>query len=192
MSIQHVNRKGDTYYLHEGKTKTGKPRWFFSKTASGELASSIPPGYEIYENYQAQVFLRAKVPMLVTTKEIKTVEDGIRMLAKVPHFLVEAKGDEITVFVAAQNTGFLEASLASKYGTADPGKLRAELERFLRYLPMMRFTLTDLKRRRFAASRWCFLGSIDGWFSLGGMGDIATMVNKYVPHLGRESFFEAM
>ena len=28
-AVQHVNRKGDRYYLHQGRTKTGKPKYFF-------------------------------------------------------------------------------------------------------------------------------------------------------------------
>ena len=66
MPIQHVNRKGDTYFLHESTTKTGKPKWFFSKKREGNLAEAIPEGYEIYENHNAQVFLRVIVPTLVT------------------------------------------------------------------------------------------------------------------------------
>lgn len=58
MPIQYLNRNSDTYFLHGGKTKTGKPRWFFSKKIEGNLEESIPAGYEIYENHNAQVFLR--------------------------------------------------------------------------------------------------------------------------------------
>ena len=31
MPVTHVNRKQDTYYLHVGRTKTGKPRYWFSE-----------------------------------------------------------------------------------------------------------------------------------------------------------------
>jgi hypothetical protein len=58
MPVTHVNRKRDTYYLHAGKTKTGKPRYWFSKTTEGDLVKLIPEGYEVYENPDAQVFLR--------------------------------------------------------------------------------------------------------------------------------------
>ena len=58
MAIEYINRKGDTYYLHERKTKTGKPKYHFSMKKDGELVESIPHGYEIYENPNAQVFLR--------------------------------------------------------------------------------------------------------------------------------------
>jgi hypothetical protein len=192
MPIQYVNRKGDTYFLHESKTKTGKPKWFFSKKTEGTLAESIPAGYEIYENHNAQVFLRTIVPMLVTKEEIETVETGVRELTKLRYFVVEAKSDSITVFIANQQGGLLEETLASKIGIADSEKLYTAMQGFLMYLPMMRFNLVDEKRRRFAVERWCFLGSIDDWFPLRGSGDLATIVKKYVRHLGEESFYELM
>ena len=47
MPVTHVNRKGQTFYLHETKTKTGKPKYFFSMKADGPLVGSIPEGYEV-------------------------------------------------------------------------------------------------------------------------------------------------
>ena len=44
MPVTHVNRKRDTYYLHAGKTKTGKPKYWFSKSTEGDLVESIPEG----------------------------------------------------------------------------------------------------------------------------------------------------
>src|SRR5207253_845660 len=33
-----TNAKGETYYLHQGTTKTGKPKYYFSMESNGELA----------------------------------------------------------------------------------------------------------------------------------------------------------
>jgi hypothetical protein len=56
MTIEHINRRGKKYYLHEGKTKTGKPKYFFSMKSEGNTIDAIPEGYEIYENPNAQFF----------------------------------------------------------------------------------------------------------------------------------------
>ena len=77
MPVTHVNRKRDTYYLHVGRTKAGKPRYWFAKSAEGDLVESIPEGYEVYENPDAQVFLRKIVPQLVTPAEVAVVEEGL-------------------------------------------------------------------------------------------------------------------
>ena len=47
MPVTHVNRKRDTYYLHVGRTKTRKRRYWFAKSAEGDLVESIREGYHI-------------------------------------------------------------------------------------------------------------------------------------------------
>ena len=192
MTIQYINRRGDAYFLHRGQTKTGKPKWFFSTKQAGELASSIPEGFEIYENYNAQVFLRKIVPRLVTAEEVAIVEKGIRTLAKLNYFITEVKEGSIIVYLSNGNTAFLEKSIISRFGIRDRAVLWQEIQRFLTYSPMMRFNLVDHQRRRFAVDRWCFLGSIDDWFPLAGSGELSKLVKKCVPYLGQESFFELM
>ena len=58
MPVTYVNRYLDTYYLHVGRTKTGKPKYWFSTKADGDLVEAIPEGYEVYENPDAQVYLQ--------------------------------------------------------------------------------------------------------------------------------------
>ena len=69
MPITHTNAKGKTYYLHQGTTKTGKPKYYFSMESGGPLADAIPEGFEMYENPNAQVFLRRIPPKLITDEE---------------------------------------------------------------------------------------------------------------------------
>lgn len=189
MAIQLVNRRGDTYYLHEGRTKTGKPRFFFSRKAEGTLAAAIPAGYEVYENHDAQVFLRKALPRVVTDEEVAAVERGVREYAQVAYFLVEVKGPSIVVYTPNQDVSFLE-EIATPLLRRDPAELRRRVQTLLNYSPMMRFTLVDEQARRFAVARWCFLGSIDDWFPLAGGDDLDNQVARYCPHLGRESFYE--
>ena len=61
MMFEYKNRKGKTHYLHVGKTKTGKPKYYFSMKKDGELVDAMPVGYEIYEHpANAQVFFAQK------------------------------------------------------------------------------------------------------------------------------------
>ena len=104
MPVTHVNRKRDTYYLHAGKTKTGKPRYWFSTKADGDLVESIPEGYEVYENPDSQVFLRKIVPQLVTPAEVAVVKHGLERYAPGQNCLVDVQGDQIVVHHAEQIT----------------------------------------------------------------------------------------
>ena len=43
----------------------------------------------------------------------------------------------------------------------------------------------------FVVERMCFRGRIDGWHGLDG-GPLEKLVERYVPHIGKDSFFELM
>jgi hypothetical protein len=44
MGVEYTNRKGKKYYLNVGKTKTGKPKYYFSMKIRDQLAEEIPEG----------------------------------------------------------------------------------------------------------------------------------------------------
>jgi hypothetical protein len=109
------------------------------------------------------VYLRKKTPQLVTDEEISVVKAGLEKAAPSQMCIVDVKQEHIVVYESDGNY----------------------------FHQMLRFTLTDEKTRQFAVDRWCFRGSIDDWFPLGG-GELPKLVEKYCRHLGKESFFELM
>jgi hypothetical protein len=163
MAVKHVNRKGQTFYLHGSKTKTGKPKYFFSMKDDGVLVVSIPEGCEVYENPDAQVFLRKTLPRFITDSEVAVVRAGLRRHAKDRPCMADVREKHIVVYHSE----------------------RGDL-----YQKVLRFTLVDEESRRFAAERWCFLGSIDDWIPLSGDGVLAKLVERYAPHIGKETFFD--
>jgi hypothetical protein len=186
MPVAYVNRRRDTYYLHAGTTKTGKPRYWFSTTAEGDLAGSIPEGYEVYENPGCQVFLRKTKPQVVTPFEVAVVEDGLVRFAPDQNCIVDLQGEHIVVYHAERVTLDLE-----DFGLG----IRPLPVRYRDYMKVMRFTLADEEARTFRVQRWCFRGSIDRWIDLylaGSEGKLPDLVKKFCPHIGRESFYELM
>jgi hypothetical protein len=165
MAVRHVNRKGQTFYLHETRTKTGKPKYSFSMKEDGVLVESIPEGHEVYENPDAQVFQRKKLPRFITDEEIAVVREGLRKHASGQPCMADVREKHIVVYHSE----------------------RGDL-----YQKVLRFTLVDEDRRRFAAERWCFQGSIDDWIHLPGIADLATLVERFGPHIGKDSFFQLM
>ena len=103
MPITHVNAKGKTYYLHQGVTKTGKPKYHFAMKSEGALVQSIPVGFEIYENPNAQVFLRRIPPKILTDEERQLVEDGMRKYASVQDYKIDVRGNTIEIYTADQD-----------------------------------------------------------------------------------------
>lgn len=191
MAFIYTNRKDQVYYLHTGKTKSGRPHWFMSTKSAGLLADAIPEGYELWESPEdAQVFVRKLPPRIVTKAEVELVQNIARTKAQTHHTIVDAKGKSIIVYAADDDLGF-RGELMSALGDPDPTRTRRFMERSLQYVAMLRFELIDPKARTFFAYRWCFLGSIDDWFPLES-GPLATVAKEYLPHLGAESFFELM
>jgi hypothetical protein len=188
--ITYTNTKGQTYYLHQGTTKTGKPTYHFAMKSKGNLAESIPEGFEIYENPNAQVFLRRIPPKIITDEERQVVEEGMRKYASVQDYKIDVKGRAIIVYTADQSIEILAGLFKDLHSdpTANP-QLMATLRGVIQYSPMMQFVLEDEEQRRFTVQRYCFRGSIDDWIDL-DQGKLAPLVRKYVKHLGNESYFE--
>lgn len=195
MGVEYTNRMGDVYYLHVGKTRTGKPQYYFSRKPSDTPVDAVPAGYEIYESPEAgRVYLRKTRPAAITPFEREMVRDGIRRRAELEHFLVDAEGNSLTVYLPTA-TWDTEAPLVEERHFMSPQKVRAAVDRIIRcsrYDKMMRFVLTNEEERLFRVERWCFLGSIDNWIPLDGPAPLADLMGKYVKHLGKESFFELM
>jgi hypothetical protein len=186
MALTYTNRRGQTYHLHAGTTKTGKPRYWFSMKDDGPLVESIAEGYEVYENPDCQVFLRKIVPQLVTPDEVAVVEDGLKRFAPRQNCIVDVQKEHIVVYHAEKIKFDLEG-----FGLG----FRELPTSYRNYMKVMRFTLVDEEARTFRVQRWCFRGSIDRWIDLwmsGSEGKLPGLVKKFCPHIGRESFFELM
>src|SRR2546430_7672495 len=146
--ITHTNAKGKTYYLHQGTTKTGKPKYYFFLESEGQLAESIPEGFEIYENPNAQVFLRRIPPRIITDEERQVVEDGMRKYAEVQDYKIDAKGNAIVVYTADQDIETLVGLFKDVYPEPTTNtQLMTLLRNEIHYSPMLQFLLEDAQRR---------------------------------------------
>ena len=190
MPITYTNAKEKTYYLHQGTTKTGKPKYYFSTQPEGTLAEAMPEGFELYENPNAQVFLRRIPPKLITEEERQVVEAGMRTHADVKDYKIDVKGKAIVIYTADQDVETLADVFKGLSPTPSANRqLMSLLRKEIQYSPMLQFLLEDEQRRLFTAQRYCFRGSIDDWIDI-GHGPLPTLVKQYVKHLGKESYFE--
>jgi len=187
--ITHTNAKGKLYYLHQGTTKTDKPKYYFSMQSEGTLAASIPAGFEIYENPNAQVFLRRIPPRIITDEERQVIEDGMRKYASIQDYKIDVRGNAIEIHTAHQDRETFREMFTGARPDLDQTQIAAFVAQAVHYFPMMQFLLEDEQRRTFTAQRYCFIGSIDDWIDI-GHGRLTKLVKRYVKHLGQESYFE--
>lgn len=192
MPITYTNRKQKTYYLHQGKTKTGKPRYHFSMEAKGNFAKTIPEGFEIYENPNAQVFLRKIPPKLITDQELNIVRDGMKSFSLVERYIIDIKKETISIFTPTQDVSSMSEFLEST--AKDLGRthkdIQALLEQTLTFNSNLRFVLVDKQTRLFQTERYCYLGSIDDWIEIGSTDKLKTLVKTYVKHIDQDSYYE--
>jgi len=165
--ITYTNAKGKTHYLHQGTTKTGKPKYHFSMQSEGTLAASIPEGFEIYETPNAQVFLRRIPPKIITDEERQVVEDGMRKYAAVQDYKIDVRGNAIEIHMAHQDSETFREMFTGYRPDLDQTQIAALVAQAVHYFPMMQFLLEDAQRRTFTAQRYCFIGSIDDWIDIG-------------------------
>ena len=191
MPITYTNAKGQTYFLQCASTKTGKPKYYFSRKHEGHLADAMPEGFEMYETPNAQVFLRRIPPQLIRNAERQLVEAGLRRYARGQDYKIDVKGTAIVIYLADQDREAL-ARIVREYGSSpeEQARIMNLLRQQLHYSPMMQFLLVDEQRRLFAAQRFCFRGAIDDWLGIGSLDTLPNLVKRYVPHLGKESYFE--
>jgi hypothetical protein len=195
MPFEYVNRCGERYYLLQGKTKTGKPKYYASKKAEGVPVEQMPEGYEIYEHPERGLVSVRKVrPSRVLSVEREMLARWVRELAGVEYFCVDIQADSLVIYTPGTDP-VASVNLLSKLFGAFPDAGAAHREwigKHTSYSAMLRFTLVDEEKRFYAVERWCFRGGIDGWFFLSGGQPLETQARKYLPHLNRESFFELM
>jgi hypothetical protein len=193
MPVTYTNRKGTTYYLCQGVTKTGKPRYYFAREPKGEPVEEIPEGFKISESVNGIVSLVRDRPTLIRPQEVAAVEAAVGRHPKSHKYRVNVKHNRIEIYeMIGPDAEELAAGLAQE-GFAIPAladRLRSTLEGHARFTPVLRFILTDAERHTFRTERWCYLGSIDDWIDVGPMGPVDRLARHWIPKLGTEQFFE--
>jgi len=194
LTVQYTNRRSKTYYLHEGKTKTGKPKYHFSMKKEGKLVKKIPDGYEIYEHpTNAQVFLRKEQPKIITDIERRLIDKYLKKIETSRRYIFDVKLKVITIFESDQDIDELKELISSIFAPGfkdEKSAIDFSVNSAISYLPVIRFTLDNKVKRTFIAERYCFLGSIDDWIYIGGPDSLNNLLKKYSKHLGKESFFD--
>jgi len=98
MPVTYTNRKGKTYTLCQGTTKTGNPRYYFSPDPKDKVLDVIPEGYEIQENINGQVSLGKIRPQIITSGELFIVLQAIAQHPKSKNYRADIKGKYILVY----------------------------------------------------------------------------------------------
>ncbi len=195
MAITYTNRKGQTYTLYKGQTKTGKPRYYFARADKNqdEPVTKLPAGFTISESVNGVVSLAKDRPALILPEEVGVVEKAIKQLPDARRYRVVVKHNQIEIYerVGPDYETLTREILPSVRVSPDRAKqVQSEMEQHAQYTPVLRFTLLDPEQRLFGAQRMCYRSSVDGWLELAQMGSVVTLAHELIPTLGTEQFFE--
>jgi hypothetical protein len=196
MSLEYTNRKGDRYYVLQGRTKTGKPKYYCSRKSDGQRVEALPSNFEIYEHpVSALVSVRKVKPSRLLPAEAEFLKEQVRKLSGLEYFIVDHDADSLIVYVCDRAPDAVNDLLERLMG---PLGDHAEANRqwiaaHAPYSPMFRFTLANEEERLFHLERWYYRGSIDDWIHIMvPPGPLDELAEEFLPHLGQESFFELM
>lgn len=188
MPVEYTNKKGKTYYLHQGLTKNQKVRFYFSRKTEGNLVDVMPDGYEVYENPNGGVYIRKIRPRVISDDELAAVENEVRRFSHLKYCKVDVKKGIVSIHTPSRNIGRL-LGIVGSFSGADGVDAQYTIEQFVTYSPELRFVLVDKKARLFQTQRYCYRGSIDGWIDIGGSRKMEELVGRYVKYLETEAFF---
>lgn len=197
MPINYTNRKGQTYMLYQGQTKTGKPRYYFGRMGSdqGKLVAEMPAGFKISESVNGVVSLVKDHHSLIQPNEVAIVEKEVKQHTQARRYRVAVKHDRIEVYEQVgpnYDTLFNKPEMAQLF-TPTPDQIRqlqSIEERHAQYTPVLLFFLRDPRQRLFGAKRMCYRSSIDGWLELYQTGSLEELAHALIPTLGTDQFFE--
>ena len=193
MPLTHRNRRGQVYTVFQGQTKTGKAKYFVSRSDhsdAGEPIDQLPDGYELVESpVNSTVSIQRIRLSRVLPAERELVSRLVLQLTSysVEHTVIE--GDRIVVYVPDSDPALTQQRMRSIFGVGASG-MSDWTSRHTRFTAMLRFTLKDEKTREFNSERYCFLGSREGWMQLTSYGPLEKVARRCIPKLGTEQFYE--
>src|SRR5579859_5005670 len=198
MPVSYTSRKGLTYTLYKGETKTGKPRYYFGRTdqGQGEPVAELPPGYTISESVNGIVSLIKDRPSSILPEEVTAVEEALKEHPEARQYRIAVRHNMIEIYEQITPTFESMARHLQFSLQADPSlaeRLRFEEERYAHYTPILRFTLVDATQRWFSAKRMHYgEEGTDSWLELKqtGLRPVAELAHELVPTLGTDEFIE--
>jgi hypothetical protein len=158
----YTSRRGVTWYLHEGITKTGRPRYFVAKTIGDGAIAALPPGFTFRESVNGVVSVARVTASTLPEQDLAVVHAALRRHAHLMLYDVRIVKDAIVVF--------------------EPSAGRFEA--------VMRFVRAKGEADAYVAERRRYSGQ-GSWWTL-GQGRIAALARRYVGAIGTDAFFELM
>ena len=192
-TLAYANRLGAVYFLHAGKTKTGKVRYFVAKAAGAGALASMPDGFEFTESVNGVVSVRRIDPSApaVHPGHLALIREELARQAHLPFHRAEAVRADIVVFEPAGGLDPQEIGWISRSLGLGPQILEQRLSgrAAKRFTPVLRFE--PCGPGEYELRRMTYHGD-GGWSWPLARGPIQKLARRYLPVVGTERFFELL
>lgn len=189
--LAYTNRMGKTYYLHQGTTKTGKPRYFVARSIRAGALFEMPTGFEFAESINGVVSVRriAKSQTVIPESDTELVRSELSQHKHLERYQARCIHDEIIIY---EPRGELSDSfLIETFGLGSAqarSRIADSRRRSVKYDPVMKFTPTLSASEDYTASRMSYRGE-GGWYPF-ATGNLKRLTADYVWRIGTDEFFE--
>jgi hypothetical protein len=203
-----TNSRGRTYYLHKKRRRDGRLIYVLGTSATNAL-SALPASLEVRENVNGRVSIRRHCARQITESEAEMLHLALARLRPFA-YRVDVDGRAATIYASAADRHCFSESIEADFAEGFSQALKTLLtKRYApeliqmfrdrrqkprggqgRYYPVMRFVLSDKRQRLFSVERVCFTGE-SSWIRL-EMLPLSAALMKYLPHLGKNSFFDLL
>jgi hypothetical protein len=191
---RYTNRCGRTYLVSEGKSRSGKLRYYANPNPSGKPVASMPEGYEFYEHPKdGQVVVRKIKLTQITPSERDLVADGITRLRQRNDVIVDVEACALAVYTPLRNELDIGESRRLLPDAAPPTAdqpLNVVFTKPLTYGRTLRVELVDSEKRWFVVQRWCFVGKFHDWLRIDGPAPLEELIEKFGKNLGKDQPYD--
>ncbi|MFN8626518.1 MAG: hypothetical protein U0587_11145 [Candidatus Binatia bacterium] len=194
-ALAYTNRRGETYYLHQGQIRTGKLRYFVAKFIDAGALPQMPPGFEFTESINGVVSVRrtGRTASLIPAVDLDLVRTEISRHRHLRYHEVEAREDAIIVYEPDDRLSDKGIeTLAELFGSGPLLDRRlSEIRAKTRYWPVIKLVSGAFgPPDNYVAYRMSYRGA-GGWRQLSA-GPLCTLLKAYVRHIGTEKFFDLL
>jgi hypothetical protein len=188
--LSYTNRYGDRYYLHAGRTKTGKQRYYVAKNPGEGMLDAMPEGYEFTESINAVVSVRRidrRGPQ-VPVQHVESVRVEMGRHSQLRFYRAECVRGEIVIFEPLPGMT-LDAEHAPLFGMRWIAPAHDQPAARTRYEPVLKFVPCGAGNH--SVHRMTYRGR-GGWSWPLSSGPLAELVRRFVGKIGTDAFFDLM
>jgi len=190
-ALSYANRRGNRYYLHAGRTKTGKLRYFVAKSPGEGSLETMPEGYEFAESINGVVSVRRidRRGPRIPEQDVAIVRVEMARHGQLRHHRAECVRGEIVIFEPVSGLTMLDAEDALWPGIRWNKTAIDHLAARARYAPVLKFA--PCRSGDYAVHRMTYRGQ-GGWSWPLAHGRLVELVGRFVGKIGTEAFFDLM